>query len=172
ISDLAEWARGLHEPTVGPLLAALGASLDAFVEIGLGYLSLARSSGTLSGGDAQRTRMIRNLGSPLTDVTYVFDEPTIGLHAHDVERMNALLQRLRDKGHTVLVVEHEPEVMLIADHVVDMGPGAGSHGGTVVYQGTVDGLLASDTATGQHLDARQELKPEARASRGSIPIRN
>jgi excinuclease UvrABC ATPase subunit len=172
ISDLAEWVRGLSEPSVGPLLTSLGENLDAFVEMGLGYLSLDRPSGTLSGGEAQRTRMIRHLGSPLTDVTYVFDEPTIGLHAHDVERMNALLQRLRDKGNTVLVVEHEPEVILIADHVVDMGPGAGSHGGTVVYQGTVDGLLASETATGQHLDARQELKPEARAARGSIPIRN
>src|SRR6186997_2179219 len=160
ISDLAEWVRGLDEPAVGPLLAALGESLDSFVEMGLGYLSLDRPSGTLSGGEAQRTRMIRHLGSSLTDVTYVFDEPTIGLHAHDVERTNALLQQLRDKGNTVLVVEHEPEVILIADHVVDMGPGAGSHEGTVVYQGTVEGLLASDTATGQHLDARQELKPE------------
>src|SRR4029078_6699748 len=170
ISDLAEWARGLHEPTVGPLLAALGASLDAFVEIGLGYLSLARSSGTLSGGDAQRTRMIRNLGSPLTDVTYVFDEPTIGLHAHDVERTNALLQRLRDKGNTALVVEHDPEVIRIADHVVDMGPGAGPHGGSVVFEGTVQGLLASGTATGRHLEVRQELKSAPRAPRGSIPI--
>jgi excinuclease UvrABC ATPase subunit len=164
--------RELDEPSVRPLLTALAENLDAFVEMGLGYLSLDRPSGTLSGGEAQRTRMIRHLGSPLTDVTYVFDEPTIGLHAHDVERMNVLLQRLRDKGNTVLVVEHEPEVILIADQVVDMGPGAGSHGGTVVYQGTVEGLLASDTATGQHLDARQELKPEARAARGSIPIRN
>ena len=172
ISDLAAWVGGLDEPSVRPLLTALAENLDAFVEMGLGYLSLDRPSGTLSGGEAQRTRMIRHLGSPLTDVTYVFDEPTIGLHAHDVERMNALLERLRDKGNTVLVVEHEPEVILIADHVVDMGPGAGSHGGTVVYQGTVDGLLASDTATGRHLDARQELKPEARAARGSIPIRN
>ena len=172
ISDLAAWVRELDEPSVRPLLTALAENLDAFVEMGLGYLSLDRPSGTLSGGEAQRTRMIRHLGSPLTDVTYVFDEPTIGLHAHDVERMNALLQRLRDKGNTVLVVEHEPEVILIADHVVDMGPGAGSHGGTVVYQGTVEGLLAADTATGQHLDARQELKPEARAARGSIPIRN
>ena len=172
ISDMAAWVGGLDEPSVRPLLTALAENLDAFVEMGLGYLSLDRPSGTLSGGEAQRTRMIRHLGSPLTDVTYVFDEPTIGLHAHDVERMNALLERLRDKGNTVLVVEHEPEVILIADHVVDMGPGAGSHGGTVVYQGTVDGLLASDTATGRHLDARQELKPEARAARGSIPIRN
>jgi excinuclease UvrABC ATPase subunit len=172
ISDLAAWVRGLSEPSVGPLLTSLGETLDAFVEMGLGYLSLDRPSGTLSGGEAQRTRMIRHLGSPLTEVTYVFDEPTIGLHAHDVERMNALLQRLRDKGNTVLVVEHEPEVILIADEVVDMGPGAGSHGGTVVYQGSVDGLLASGTATGQHLDARQELKAEARTPRGSIPIRN
>ena len=172
ISDLAEWVRGLSEPSVGPLLTSLGESLDAFVEMGLGYLSLDRPSGTLSGGEAQRTRMIRHLGSPLTDITYVFDEPTIGLHAHDVERMNALLQRLRDKGNTVLVVEHEPEVIHIADRVVDMGPGAGSHGGTVVYEGTVDGLLASGTATGRHLDAKQELKAEARTPRGSIPIRN
>ena len=172
ISDLAEWVRGLSEPSVGPLLTSLGESLDAFVEMGLGYLSLDRPSGTLSGGEAQRTRMIRHLGSPLTDITYVFDEPTIGLHAHDVERMNALLQRLRDKGNTVLVVEHEPEVIHIADRVVDMGPGAGSHGGTVVYEGTVDGLLASGTATGRHLDAKQELKAEARTPHGSIPIRN
>jgi excinuclease UvrABC ATPase subunit len=172
ISDLAEWVRGLDEPSVGPLLTSLTESLDAFVEMGLGYLSLDRPSGTLSGGEAQRTRMIRHLGSPLTDITYVFDEPTIGLHAHDVERMNALLQRLRDKGNTVLVVEHEPEVILIADQVVDMGPGAGSHGGTVVYQGEVGGLLASGTATGRHLDVRQELKPEARTASGSIPIRS
>ena len=140
--------------------------------MGLGYLSLDRPSGTLSGGEAQRTRMIRHLGSSLTDVTYVFDEPTIGLHAHDVERMNSLLQRLRDKGNTVLVVEHDPEVIRIADHVVDMGPGAGPHGGTVVFEGAVDGLVASGTATGRHLDVRQELKPEPRAARGSIPIRN
>jgi excinuclease UvrABC ATPase subunit len=172
ISDLAEWVRDLDEPSVRPLLTALGESLDAFVEMGLGYLSLDRPSGTLSGGEAQRTRMIRHLGSALTDVTYVFDEPTIGLHSHDVERMNGLLQRLRDKGNTVLVVEHEPEVILIADHVVDMGPGAGSHGGTVVYQGSVDGLLASGTATGSHLDAKQELKAEVRSPNGSIPIRN
>jgi excinuclease UvrABC ATPase subunit len=172
ISDLADWVRGLDAPSVGPLLAALGASLDAFVEMGLGYLSLDRPSGTLSGGEAQRTRMIRHLGSSLTDVTYVFDEPTIGLHAHDVERMNALLRRLRDKGNTVLVVEHDPEVILIADHVVDMGPGAGPHGGTVVYEGTIDGLIASGTATGRHIDVRQDLKAEPRAPRGSIPIRN
>ena len=172
ISDLAAWVRGLDEPSVGPLLAALGESLDSFVEMGLGYLSLDRPSGTLSGGEAQRTRMIRHLGSSLTDVTYVFDEPTIGLHAHDVERMNTLLERLRDKGNTVLVVEHDPEVIRVADHVVDMGPGAGPHGGTVVFEGTVDGLIASGTATGRHLDVRQELKPEPRAARGSIPIRN
>ncbi|MGE5272157.1 MAG: excinuclease ABC subunit UvrA, partial [Verrucomicrobiota bacterium] len=172
ISDLAEWVRGLGEPSVAPMLAALGAILDSFVEMGLGYLSLDRPSGTLSGGEAQRTRMIRNLGSALTDVTYVFDEPTIGLHAHDVERMNALLRRLRDKGNTVLVIEHDPEVIRIADHVIDMGPGAGPHGGTVVYQGPVDGLVASGTATGRHLDVRQQLKPEPREPRGSIPIRN
>jgi excinuclease UvrABC ATPase subunit len=172
ISDLASWVRSLAEPSVAPLLAALGDSLDSFVEMGLGYLSLDRPSGTLSGGEAQRTRMVRHLGSPLTDVTYVFDEPTIGLHAHDVERMNALLRRLRDKGNTVLVVEHDPEVILIADHVVDMGPGAGPHGGTVVFQGTVDGLVGAGTATGRHLDVRQELKPEPRPRRGSIPIRN
>ncbi|HEY3522345.1 MAG TPA: hypothetical protein VGK63_01465, partial [Candidatus Limnocylindrales bacterium] len=145
ISDLAEWIRRLDEPAVAPLLAAVGSSLDSFVEMGLGYLSLDRPSGTLSGGEAQRTRMVRNLGSALTDVTYVFDEPTIGLHAHDVERMNRLLWRLRDKGNTVLVVEHDPEVMRIADHVVDMGPGAGPHGGTIVYAGTVEGLARSDT---------------------------
>jgi excinuclease UvrABC ATPase subunit len=172
ISDLAEWVRGLDEPPVAPLLAALGESLDSFVEMGLGYLSLDRPSSTLSGGEAQRTRMIRHLGSSLTDVTYVFDEPTIGLHAHDVERMNALLRRLRDKGNTVLVVEHDPEVIRVADHVVDMGPGAGPHGGTVVYEGAVAGLIASGTATGRHLDMRQELKPEPRTPRGSIPIRN
>jgi excinuclease UvrABC ATPase subunit len=172
INDLADWVRRLDEPSVAPLLAALVESLDAFVEMGLGYLSLERPSGTLSGGEAQRTRMIRHLGSPLTDVTYVFDEPTIGLHAHDVERMNALLLRLRDKGNTVLVVEHEAEVIRIADRVVDMGPGAGAHGGTVVYEGPVDGLLASGTATGRHLNVRQELKPKPRAPRGSIPIRN
>jgi excinuclease UvrABC ATPase subunit len=172
ISDLAAWVRGLDQPAVGPLLGALGDSLESFVEMGLGYLSLDRSAGTLSGGEAQRTRMIRHLGSALTDVTYVFDEPTIGLHAHDVERMNALLRRLRDKGNTVLVVEHDPEVIRIADHVVDMGPGAGPQGGTVVYEGTVEGLLASGTATGRHLDMRPELKSEPRAPRGAIPIRN
>src|SRR5262245_55568124 len=172
ISDLAEWVRGLDQPSVGPLLGALGENLDSFVEMGLGYLSLDRPSGTLSGGEAQRTRMIRHLGSSLTDVTYVFDEPTIGLHAHDVERMNALLERLRDKGNTVLVVEHDAEVIRIADHVVDMGPGAGPHGGAVVFQGSVGGLIASGTATGRHLDLRQELKAQPREPRGSIPIRN
>jgi excinuclease UvrABC ATPase subunit len=172
ISDLAAWVHGLDEPSVAPLLAAPGENLDSFVEMGLGYLSLDRPSGTLSGGEAQRTRMIRHLGSSLTDVTYVFDEPTIGLHAHDVHRMNELLRRLRDKGNTVLVVEHDPEVIRIADHVVDMGPGAGPHGGTVVYQGTLDGLAASGTATGRHLDVRQTLKPEPRVPRGSIAIRN
>jgi excinuclease UvrABC ATPase subunit len=171
ISDLAEWTRRLDEPSVAPIVAALGASLDAFVEMGLGYLSLDRSSGTLSGGEAQRTRMIRHLGSPLTDVTYVFDEPTIGLHAHDVERTNALLHRLRDKGNTVLVVEHDPEVIRIADHVVDMGPGAGPHGGTIVYEGSVEGLVASGTVTGQHLDVGLELKAAPRMPRGSIHIR-
>jgi excinuclease UvrABC ATPase subunit len=172
ISDLARWVGSLDEPSVAPLLASLGDSLEAFVEMGLGYLSLDRPAGTLSGGEAQRTRMIRNLGSALTDVTYVFDEPTIGLHAHDVQRMNALLRRLRDKGNTVLVVEHDPEVIRIADHVVDMGPGAGPHGGTVVFEGSVDDLIAAGTATGRHLEVRQELKPEPRHSHGSIPIRN
>jgi excinuclease UvrABC ATPase subunit len=172
ISDLAGWVRGLDAPSVAPLLAALGDSLDSFVEMGLGYLSLDRPSGTLSGGEAQRTRMVRHLGSSLTDVTYVFDEPTIGLHAHDVRQMSGLLRRLRDKGNTVLVVEHDPEVIRIADHIVDMGPGAGPHGGTVVYEGSVDGLVGSGTATGRHLDIRQELKPEPRLGRGSIPIRN
>jgi excinuclease UvrABC ATPase subunit len=172
ISDLAEWVGNINEPSVAPLLTGLRESLGSFVEMGLGYLSLDRPSGTLSGGEAQRTRMIRNLGSSLTDITYVFDEPTIGLHAHDVERMNSLLQRLRDKGNTVLVVEHDPEVITVADHVVDMGPGAGLHGGTIVYEGSVDGLIGSGTATGRHLDVRQELKPEPRKPRGSIAIRD
>ncbi len=172
ISDLAGWVRGLDEPSVAPLLTTLGETLDAFVEIGLGYLSLDRSSGTLSGGEAQRTKMIRHVGSALTDVTYVFDEPTIGLHAHDVERMNALLLRLRDKGNTVLVVEHDPEVIRVADNIVDMGPGAGSHGGTVVYQGALEGLIASGTATGRFLDVRHELKAEPRRPRGAIQIRH
>ena len=172
ISDLAEWVRGLDEPSVGPLLAALGESLDSFVEMGLGYLSLDRPSGTLSGGEAQRTRMIRHLGSALTDVTYVFDEPTIGLHAHDVERMNALLRRLRDKGNTVLVVEHDAEVIRVADHVVDMGPAPVPAAGRSCSRARSTASIASGTATGRHLDVRQELKPEPRAPRGSIPIRN
>ena len=145
ISDLADWIRGLDEPSVAPLLTGLRETLDAFVEIGLGYLSLARPSGTLSGGEAQRTKMIRHLGSSLTDVTYVFDEPTIGLHPHDIQRMNELLLQLRDKGNTVLVVEHKPEVIAIADHVVDLGPGAGTAGGEVVFEGDVDGLRAPAT---------------------------
>jgi len=172
ISDLAEWVRGLDEPSVAPLLSSLGENLDSFVEVGLGYLSLDRPSGTLSGGEAQRTKMIRQLGSPLTDVTYVFDEPTIGLHAHDVERMNTLLRSLRDKGNTVLVVEHDPEVIEIADHLVDMGPGAGTHGGEIVYEGDYTGLLASGTTTGKHLERRPALKEEVREPAGVIAIRD
>ncbi len=172
ISDLADWVRGLDEPSVAPLLAALGETLDSFVEIGLGYLSLDRPSGTLSGGEAQRTKMIRHLGSSLTDVTYVFDEPTTGLHPHDVQRMNDLLLRLRDKGNTVLVVEHEPETIAIADHVVDLGPGAGTAGGEVVFEGTVEGLRASGTITGRHLDDRAALKPEVRTPTGRLEIRD
>ena len=171
ISDLAEWIRGLDEPSVAPLLATLGHTLDSFVEIGLGYLSLDRPSGTLSGGEAQRTKMIRHLGSALTDITYVFDEPSIGLHPHDVQRMNSLLLRLRDKGNTVLVVEHKPELIAIADHVVDLGPGAGSAGGRVCFEGTVAGLRASDTLTGRHLDDRAHLKPTTRTANGSLAIR-
>jgi len=171
ISDLAEWVRGLEAPSVAPLLATLGQTLDSFVEIGLGYLSLDRPSGTLSGGEAQRTKMIRHLGSSLTDVTYVFDEPTIGLHPHDIQRMNGLLLRLRDKGNTVLVVEHKPEAIAIADHVVDLGPGAGSAGGQVVFEGTVDGLRASGTLTGRHLDDRAALKPSARTPTGTLKVR-
>jgi excinuclease UvrABC ATPase subunit len=171
ISDLAAWVRGLDEPSVAPLLAALGETLDSFVEIGLGYLSLDRPAGTLSGGEAQRTRMIRHLGSSLTDVTYVFDEPTTGLHPHDVQRMNDLLLRLRDKGNTVLVVEHEPETIAIADHVVDLGPGAGSAGGEVVFAGTVEGLRASGTITGRHLDDRASLKERVRTPTGTLAIR-
>ncbi|HJU38242.1 MAG TPA: ATP-binding cassette domain-containing protein, partial [Tahibacter sp.] len=171
ISDLAEWVRGLDEPSVAPLLAALAHTLDSFVEIGLGYLSLERPSGTLSGGEAQRTKMIRHLGSSLTDVTYVFDEPTIGLHPHDIGRMNALLVRLRDKGNTVLVVEHKPEAIAIADHVVDLGPGAGSRGGSVCYEGTLDGLRASGTLTGRHLDDRASLKKTVRKANGTLAIR-
>ena len=155
ISDLADWVRELDEPSVAPLLAGLQHLLDSFAEIGLGYLSLDRPAGTLSGGEAQRTKMIRHLGSSLTDVTYVFDEPTIGLHPHDIERMNDLLLQLRDKGNTVLVVEHKPETIAIADHVVDLGPGAGTDGGTVCFEGTVEGLRASDTITGRHLDDRR-----------------
>jgi excinuclease UvrABC ATPase subunit len=171
ISDLAEWVRGLSEPSVAPLLAGLQHLLDSFAEIGLGYLSLDRPSGTLSGGEAQRTKMIRHLGSSLTDVTYVFDEPTTGLHPHDVQRMNDLLLRLRDKGNTVLVVEHEPETIEIADHVIDLGPGAGTAGGEVVFQGTVDGLRASGTLTGRHLGDRASLKPAVRTPTGTLQIR-
>lgn len=171
ISDLAAWVRTLDEPSVAPLLTALGETLDSFVEIGLGYLSLSRSSGTLSGGEAQRTKMIRHLGSSLTDVTYVFDEPTIGLHPHDIQRMNQLLLRLRDKGNTVLVVEHKPETIAIADHVVDLGPGAGTAGGTVCYEGTVAGLRAGDTLTGRHLDDRAALKTTVRTPTGVLEVR-
>jgi excinuclease UvrABC ATPase subunit len=171
INDLAEWLRGLDDPSVAPLLAALGETLDSFVEIGLGYLSLDRPSGTLSGGEAQRVKMIRHLGSSLTDVTYVFDEPTIGLHPHDVQRMNDLLLRLRDKGNTVLVVEHEPETIAIADHVVDLGPGAGTAGGEVVFAGTADGLRASGTITGRHLDDRAVLKKTVRTPTATLEIR-
>ncbi|MGW5879928.1 ATP-binding cassette domain-containing protein [Nocardiopsis terrae] len=171
ISDLAGWVRELDEPSAAPLLGALRQTLDSFVEIGLGYLSLDRSAGTLSGGEAQRTKMIRHLGSSLTDTTYVFDEPTAGLHPHDVRRMNNLLLRLRDKGNTVLVVEHEPETVEIADHVVDLGPGAGSAGGTVCFEGTVEGLRASGTATGRHLDDRAVLKEKVRTPEGALRIR-
>jgi excinuclease UvrABC ATPase subunit len=171
ISDLAEWVRGLDEPSVAPLLATLQQTLDSFVEIGLGYLSLERPSGTLSGGEAQRTKMIRHLGSSLTDVTYVFDEPTIGLHPHDIQRMNDLLLRLRDKGNTLLVVEHKPEAIAIADHVVDLGPGAGTAGGTVCFEGTVEGLRASGTITGRHLDDRAALKETVRTPTGTLEIR-
>jgi excinuclease UvrABC ATPase subunit len=171
ISDLADWIRGLDEPSVKPLLAGLQHLLDSFTEIGLGYLSLDRTSGTLSGGEAQRTKMIRHLGSSLTDVTYVFDEPTIGMHPHDIERMNDLLQQLRDKGNTVLVVEHKPETIAIADHVVDLGPGAGTEGGSVCFEGTVDGLRKSDTITGRHLDDRAKLKESVRSSTGALEVR-
>ncbi|MBZ4401515.1 excinuclease ABC subunit UvrA [Myxococcus sp. AS-1-15] len=171
VSDLAEWVRGLNEPSVAPLLATLRQTLDSFVEIGLGYLSLDRPSGTLSGGESQRIQMIRHLGSSLTDVTYVFDEPTVGLHPHDIQRMNDLLLRLRDKGNTVLVVEHKPEVIEIADHVVDIGPGAGTAGGAVVFEGTVDGLRASDTLTGRHLGYRASLKPSVRKPSGALKVR-
>ncbi|MEU9212210.1 excinuclease ABC subunit UvrA [Streptomyces sp. NPDC048415] len=171
ISDLAEWVRGLKEPSVAPLLTALWQTLDSFVEIGLGYLSLDRPSGTLSGGEAQRVKMIRHLGSSLTDVTYVFDEPTIGLHPHDIQRMNDLLLRLRDKGNTVLVVEHKPETIAIADHVVDLGPGAGTTGGTVCFEGTVEGLRTGGTITGRHFDDRAALKETVRKPTGTLEIR-
>ncbi|MCY1043893.1 excinuclease ABC subunit UvrA [Corallococcus sp. bb12-1] len=171
INELAEWVRGLKEPSVAPLLATLLRTLDSFVEIGLGYLSLDRPSGTLSGGESQRIQMIRHLGSSLTDVTYVFDEPTIGLHPHDIQRMNGLLLRLRDKGNTVLVVEHKPEAIEIADHVVDLGPGAGTAGGEVVFEGTVAGLRASGTLTGRHLDDRAALKPSVRKPSGVLKVR-
>jgi excinuclease UvrABC ATPase subunit len=171
ISDLADWVRKLDEPSVAPLVAGLQHLLDSFAEIGLGYLSLDRPSGTLSGGEAQRTKMIRHLGSALTDVTYVFDEPTIGMHPHDIARMNDLLLRLRDKGNTVLVVEHKPEAIVIADHVVDLGPGAGVGGGEVVFEGTVAGLRASGTLTGRHLDDRASLKPAVRTPAGVLEVR-
>lgn len=171
IDDLAAWVRELDEPSVAPLLASLRETLDAFVEIGLGYLSLDRPSGTLSGGEAQRTKMIRHLGSSLTDVTYVFDEPTVGLHPHDIRRMNDLLLRLRDKGNTVLVVEHKPEVIAIADHIVDLGPGAGAAGGEVVYEGPVEGLRACGTLTGRHLSDRAALKAKVRKPSGVLEVR-
>ncbi|CAL2066772.1 excinuclease ABC subunit UvrA [Streptomyces sp. TR1341] len=171
ISDLAGWVRELTEPSVAPLLDSLRGTLDSFVEIGLGYLSLDRPSGTLSGGEAQRVKMIRHLGSSLTDVTYVFDEPSVGLHPHDVRRMNGLLRRLRDKGNTVLVVEHKPEVIAIADHVVDLGPGAGTAGGTVCYEGDLAGLRAAGTLTGRHLDDRAALKKTVREPTGALEIR-
>jgi excinuclease UvrABC ATPase subunit len=171
ISDLADWVRELEEPSVAPLLTGLQHLLDSFAEIGLGYLSLDRPAGTLSGGEAQRTKMIRHLGSSLTDVTYVFDEPTIGLHPHDIERMNGLLLQLRDKGNTVLVVEHKPETIAIADHVVDLGPGAGTAGGSVCFEGTVEGLRDSDTTTGHHLDDRARIKDSVRPATGALEIR-
>ncbi|GCD89011.1 excinuclease ABC subunit UvrA [Nocardioides sp. LS1] len=171
ITDLGEWLRELDEPSVAPLLAGLRHLIDAFTEIGLGYLSLDRPSGTLSGGEAQRTKMIRHLGSSLTDVTYVFDEPTIGLHPHDIERMNQLLLQLRDKGNTVLVVEHKPETIAIADHVVDLGPGAGTAGGSICFEGTVEGLAGSDTTTGRHLHDRASLKESLRTATGTLEVR-
>jgi excinuclease ABC A subunit len=171
ISDLAAWVSELQNKSVAPLLEALGGTLDSFVDIGLGYLSLERPSGTLSGGEAQRVKMIRHLGSSLTDVTYVFDEPTIGLHPHDIERMNDLLLQLRDKGNTVLVVEHKPETIAIAEHVVDLGPGAGTEGGEVVFEGTVEGLRASGTLTGRHLDDHASLKPSVRTPSGVLEVR-
>ncbi|MCW4354004.1 excinuclease ABC subunit UvrA [Hoyosella sp. YIM 151337] len=171
IRDLARWIRGLDEPSVAPLLTALRHTLDSFGDIGLGYLSLERPSGTLSGGEAQRTKMIRHLGSSLTDVTYVFDEPTIGLHPHDIQRMNRLLLQLRDKGNTVLVVEHKPEAIAIADHVIDLGPGAGTEGGTVCFEGSLEGLRSSDTITGRHLDDRARLKDGVRKPAGTVEVR-
>ena len=171
ISDLAEWVRALDEPSVAPLLKGLQHLLDSFATIGLGYLSLDRPAGSLSGGEAQRTKMIRHLGSSLTDITYVFDEPTIGLHPHDIQRMNDLLLQLRDKGNTVLVVEHKPEAIAIADHVVDLGPGAGTNGGTICFEGDVAGLRASDTVTGRHLDDRAHVKDSVRSATGSLEVR-
>ncbi len=171
ISDLAQWVRDLDEPSVAPLLTKLRHTLDSFGEIGLGYLALDRPAGTLSGGEAQRVKMIRHLGSSLTDVTYVFDEPTVGLHPHDIQRMNDLLLRLRDKGNTVLVVEHKPEVIAIADHIVDLGPGAGTEGGTVCFEGTVEGLRAGGTITGRHFDDRAALKQTVRKTDGALEIR-
>jgi len=171
ITELAAWVATIDDAQVAPLVAGLRQTLDSFVDIGLGYLSLDRASGTLSGGEAQRTKMIRHLGSSLTDVTYVFDEPTTGLHPHDIQRMNDLLLLLRDKGNTVLVVEHKPEVIGVADHVVDLGPGAGRAGGRIVYEGDLAGLRAADTVTGRHLDHRARLKPEMRPARGALPIR-
>ncbi|MGD3109918.1 ATP-binding cassette domain-containing protein [Streptomyces sp. YGL11-2] len=171
ISDLAAWVRGLDEPSVAPLLAKLQHTLDSFTEIGLGYLSLDRPAGTLSGGEAQRVKMIRHLGSSLTDTTYVFDEPTTGLHPHDIQRMNDLLLRLRDKGNTVLVVEHKPEMIAIADHVVDLGPGAGTAGGTVCFEGTIEGLRTAGTITGRHLDDRAAVKEKVRTPTGRLSIR-
>jgi excinuclease UvrABC ATPase subunit len=171
ITDLAAWIGALKEPSVAPLLKALSDALDSFVDIGLGYLSLERPAGTLSGGEAQRTKMIRHLGSSLTDVTYVFDEPTIGLHPHDIQRMNELLLQLRDKGNTVLVVEHKPETIAIADHVIDLGPGAGSGGGEVVFEGTLDKLRTSGTLTGRHLDDRASVKSSVRSSSGALEVR-
>src|SRR5699024_11208405 len=171
ITDLAEWVRSLAEPTVAPLLEALLDTLDSFVQIGLGYLSLNRPAGSLSGGEAQRTKMIRHLGSSLTAVTYVFDEPTIGLHPHDIEKMNQLLRQLRDKGNTVLVVEHKPEAIRIAGHVVDLGPRAGTEGGEITFTGDLAGLRASDTLTGRHLDDRARLKDTVRLATGQLEIR-